>query len=240
MATHSSTLAQKIPWTEEPGVHGVAKSQKRLSDFTFFLSLFFQQQKEHTFCSLQSLVSSLGSEQTVRPWASYFTPLTFCILNCRVGIKYAFQELLQLRKMMNVKHFIQCWHIVDAQAAAAAKSLQSCPTLYDPIDGSPLGSPVPWDSPGKNIGVGCHFLLQCMKMKSESKVIQSCPTLSDPMDYSLPGSSSHGFSRQKCWSGVPLPSPRCSGSRYYFFLFLLYIFLIIISLLTNAKKCVQV
>ena len=51
----------------------------------------------------------------------------------------------------------------------------------------------PWDSPGKNIGVGCHFLLQCMKVKSESKVAQSCATLSDPMDCSLPGSSVHGI-----------------------------------------------
>ena len=66
-------------------------------------------------------------------------------------------------------------------AAAAAKSLQSCPTLCDPIDGSPRGSH-PWDSPGKNNGVGCHFLLQCMKVKSESEVAQSCSTLSDPMD----------------------------------------------------------
>ena len=49
----------------------------------------------------------------------------------------------------------------------------------------------PWDSPVKNIGVGCHFLLQCMKVKSESEVTQSCPTLSDPMDCSLPGSSIH-------------------------------------------------
>ena len=64
-------------------------------------------------------------------------------------------------------------------AAAAAKSLQSCPTLRDPIDGSPPGSR-PWDSPGKNTGVGCHFLLQCMKVKSESEVAQSCLTLSDP------------------------------------------------------------
>ena len=47
----------------------------------------------------------------------------------------------------------------------------------------------PWDSPGKNTGVGCHVLLQCMKVRSESEVAQSCPTLSDPMDYSLPGSS---------------------------------------------------
>ena len=75
--------------------------------------------------------------------------------------------------------------------AAAAKSLQLCPTLCDPIDGSPPGSPHPWDSPGKNTGVGCHFLLQCRKVKSESEVAQSCPTLSDPMDCSLPGSSIH-------------------------------------------------
>ena len=51
----------------------------------------------------------------------------------------------------------------------------------------------PWDSPGKNTGVGCHFLLQCMKVKSESEVAQSCPTLSDPMDCSLPGSSVRGI-----------------------------------------------
>ena len=64
----------------------------------------------------------------------------------------------------------------------------------------------PWDSPGKNTGVGCHFLLQCMKVKSESEVAQSCPTLRDPMDCSPAGSSVHGFSRQEYWSGVPLPS----------------------------------
>ena len=51
----------------------------------------------------------------------------------------------------------------------------------------------PWDSPSKNTGVGCHFLLQCMKVKSEREVSQSCPTLSDPMDYSLPGCSVHGI-----------------------------------------------
>ena len=51
----------------------------------------------------------------------------------------------------------------------------------------------PWDSPGKNAGVGCHFLLQCMKVKSESEVAQSCPTLCYPMDCSLPGSSVHGI-----------------------------------------------
>ena len=57
----------------------------------------------------------------------------------------------------------------------------------------PTRLPHPWDSSGKNTGVGCHFLLQCMKVKSESEVAQSCPTLSDPMDSSLPGSSIYGI-----------------------------------------------
>ena len=78
-------------------------------------------------------------------------------------------------------------------AAASTKSLQSCPTLCDPIDSSPTRLPCPWDSPGKNTGVDCHFLLQCMKVKSESEVVRSCPTLSNPVDCSLPGSSVHGI-----------------------------------------------
>ena len=57
----------------------------------------------------------------------------------------------------------------------------------------PISLPHPWHSPGKNTGMSCHFLLQCMKVKSESEVTQSCPTLSDPMDCSLPGSSIHGI-----------------------------------------------
>ena len=77
-------------------------------------------------------------------------------------------------------------------AAAAAKSLQSCPTLR-PHRRKPTRLPRPWDSPGRNSGVGCHFLLQCMKVKGEREVAQSCPTLSDLVDCSLPGSSVHGI-----------------------------------------------
>ena len=72
----------------------------------------------------------------------------------------------------------------------------------------PTRLPRPWDSPGKNTGVGGHFLLQCMKVKSESQVAQSYLTLSDPMDCSLPGFSVHRIFQQKYWSGVPLPSPK--------------------------------
>ena len=67
----------------------------------------------------------------------------------------------------------------------------------------PTRLPCPWDSPGKNTGVGCHFLL-FMKVKSESEVAQSCPTLSDPMACSLPGSSIHGTFQAKVleWGAI--------------------------------------
>ena len=65
----------------------------------------------------------------------------------------------------------------------------------------------PWDSPGKNTGVGCHFLPQCMKVKSESEVAQSCPSLATPLTAAHQAPPSMGFSRQEYWSGVPLPSP---------------------------------
>ena len=68
----------------------------------------------------------------------------------------------------------------------------------------PTRLPRPWESPGKNTGVGCHFLLQCMKVKSESEVSQSCPTLSDPLDCSLPGSSVHEISQARVleWGAI--------------------------------------
>ena len=71
----------------------------------------------------------------------------------------------------------------------------------------PTRLPHLWDSPGKNTLVGCHFLLQCMKVKSESEVAQWCSTLSDPMDCSLPGCSIHGNLQARVLEWVPLPSP---------------------------------
>ena len=91
----------------------------------------------------------------------------------------------------------------NISSAAAAKSLQSCPTLR-PHRQQPTRLPRPWDSPGKTTGVGCHFLLQCMQVKSESEVAQSCLTLGDPMDCSLPGSSVHGISQARVleWGAI--------------------------------------
>ena len=114
--------------------------------------------------------------------------------------------------------------LLSAAAAAAAKSLQSCPTLCDPRDGSPPGSPHLWDPPDKNTGVGCHFLLQCMKVKSESEVAQSCLTPSDPMDCSLPGSSIHGIFQARLlewgaitFSAMPVYMYTSSIVRYLYF-----------------------
>ena len=76
-----------------------------------------------------------------------------------------------------------------------------------PLRQQPTRLPRPWDFPGKNTGMGCHFLLQCMKVKSESEVAQSCLTPSDPMDYSLLGSSAHGIFQARVLEWVPQPSP---------------------------------
>ena len=103
-----------------------------------------------------------------------------------------FEWVSSLHQMARVLK-LQLQHQSFQVRTTAVKSLQSCLTLCDPIDGSPSDSPRPWDSPGKNTGVGCHFLLQCMKVKSESEVAQSCLTLSNPMDCSLPGFSIHGI-----------------------------------------------
>ena len=81
----------------------------------------------------------------------------------------------------------------------------------------PTRLPRPWDSPGKNSGVGCHFLLQCMKVKSESEVAQSCLTLGDPVDSSPPGSSTHGTLRARAleWGASYCSRGHYSGSWWW-------------------------
>ena len=139
MATHSSTLAWKIPLMKDPGrlqVCGIAKSRTTLSNFILFQNL-------------------------------------------------SLSEKRSLKLLLLLSHFSRVQLCVITQTAATRL-------------------PHPWDSPGKNTGVGCHFLLQCMKVKSEREVTQSCPTLSDPMDYSLPGSSAHGIFQAKVleWGAI--------------------------------------
>ena len=89
----------------------------------------------------------------------------------------------------------------------------------------PTRLPNPWDYPGKKTVVGCHFLLQCMKVKSESEVAQSCPTLSDPMDCSLPGSSVHGIFQARVlkWGAIAFSALKSSTVKRWAFFFICYI-----------------
>ena len=101
----------------------------------------------------------------------------------------------------------------------------------------PTRLPRPWDSPGKNTGVGCHFLLQCMKVKNESEVAQLCPTLIDPMDCSPPGFSVHGIFQARVleWVAIAFSNKalnqelnllhfKCNFSRFYTDCIIVYIY----------------
>ena len=100
-----------------------------------------------------------------------------------------------------------------AAAAAAVTSVMSDSSR--PHRWQPPRLPRPWDSPGKNTGVGCHFLLQRMKVIGESEAAQSCPTLSDPMDCSRPGSSVHGIFQATVleWVAIAFSEPLLAATR---------------------------
>ena len=106
------------------------------------------------------------------------------------GLKYKLWDLL----------WKKWWRTAAAVTSVVSASVR-------PHRRQPTRLPHPWDSPAKNTGVGCHFLLQCMKVKSESEVTQSWPTLHDPWTAAHQAPPSTGFSRQEYWSGVPSPSP---------------------------------
>ena len=111
-----------------------------------------------------------------------------------MSYKYNSGIPIKIHKCVHMHTQNKQWTTSLGPAAAAACQVAS--VMSDsvwPYRWQPTRLLFPWDSQGKNTGVGCHFLLQCMKVKSENEVFQLCPTLSDPMDYSLPGPSVHGL-----------------------------------------------
>ena len=113
-------------------------------------------------------------------------PPTFHLLLCSPGMKMRSLESVSRGRNANIFDWnfdCYCYCYITSVVSDSVR----------PHSRQPTRLPRPWDSPGKNTGVGCHFLLQCMKVKSESEVAQLCPTLSDPTDRSPPGSSAHGI-----------------------------------------------
>ena len=161
MAPHSSTLAWKISWTEEPGRLQTMGSRLH---FHFSLSCIGEGNGNPLQCS--------------------------CLENPRDGGAWwaAVYGVSQSRTR-----------------AAAAKSLQSCPTLCDPIDGSPPGSPSLGFSRQEDWS-GLPFPSPMHESENESEVAQSCPTFMTPWTAAYQAPPSMGFARQEYWSGVPLPS----------------------------------
>ena len=116
--------------------------------------------------------------------------------------KLRFREINNLSKVTKLEHCCCCCYV----ASVVSDSVR-------PHRRQPTRLPRPWDSPGKNTGVSCHSLLQCVRVKSESEVAQSCLTLSDPMDCSLPGSSVHGIFQAKVleWGAIAFSKTRAQG-----------------------------
>ena len=141
----------------------------------------------------------------------FLTSLNFC---CYYSEEWIYMNLRCLWSLCLLIHTYNKWDSgwkcsllvrLLSSTAAAAKSLQSCLTLCDPIDGSPPGSPVPGILQARTMEWVVIFFSNARKWKV-SELGRSSLTLSDPMDYSLPGSSVHGIFQQEYWSGVPLPS----------------------------------
>ena len=110
-----------------------------------------------------------------------------------------------------------CWWVRYRRGCCCCKVTSVVSDSVRPQRRQPTRLCRPWDPPGKNTGVGCHFLLQCMKVKSEREVAQSCPTLSNPMDCSPPDFSIHGIFQAKVleWGAIAVGQQsqkgRCRG-----------------------------
>ena len=157
MATSSSILAWRIPWTEEPG---------RLQ------SIGWVGHNWATISYSQPHMRKRSENLFVRDKKTFK----------ELSLSYSSRHSHQLSPIIK----LLCKACVYVSSSVLSNSLQ-------PHGLGPTRLLCPWNSPGKNTGVGCHFLLQCMKVKSESEVTQSCLALLDPMDSSLPGSSVHGI-----------------------------------------------
>ena len=157
-------------------IHGVAKSQTQLSDFHFHFQVT-SRKSNHIFNILHI--------KRVQPFHGFLQAWT-STTNGHFVPKNLHAHLRPHRPPHTPLRTPCCCCCSCEVASVMSDSVR-------PQRRQPTRLPRPWDSPGKNTGVGCHFLLQCMQVQSQSEVAQTCPTLSNPMDCSLPGSSVYGI-----------------------------------------------
>ena len=175
MATHSSTLAWRIPWTEEPGRLQSMRSQRARRNWV----------TKHMHTQSNNMITRIDYENGKE-----------------------LKILLTLnRPFLPIPHF----------AAAAAKSLQSCPTLCDPIDGSPPGSPTPGILQARTLEWVAISFSNAWKWKVKVKSLSHVRLFETPWTAAHQAPPSMGFSRQEYWSGVPLPSPYLVTEYYIFY-----------------------
>ena len=199
MATQSSILAEKIPWTEKPGTLQSKVSQRVRHDWGikhitpyWEARCYERNAKKYSF--------SLKMVEWCTPRGGTFVDSSNLILSCWCN---SFSWLL----MRNAAGFeVHCFY---TEAAAAAALRQSCPTLCDPIDGSPPGSSVPGILQARTLEWVAISFSSAWKWKVKVKLLSCVRLLVTPWTaaYQASLSMSMGFSRQEYWSGVPLPSP---------------------------------
>ena len=127
------------------------------------------------------------------------------MFNVQVSVEF-FESILKLDENINMSKILKLG-ILCLVGLLLLLSRSVVSNSVRPQRRQPTRFPRPWDSPGKNTGVGCHFLLQCMKVKSERKSLSHVLLLATPWTAAYQAPPSMGFSRQEYWSGVPLPSP---------------------------------
>ena len=176
-------------------VHGVAEGRTQLSDFTFTFH-FHALEKE---MAIHSNILAWRIPGTGEPGG---LP---CMGSHRVRHDWSDSAVAAAYNSMNI---FQMTHVGCCYCCWVTSVVSDS---VRPHRWQPTRMPCPWDSPGKKTGVGCHFLLQCMQVKSESEVAQSYLTLSDPMDCSLPGSSIHGIFQARVleWGAIAFSNIGC-------------------------------
>ena len=211
MAPHSSILAREIPRTEKPG--GLQSMRwQRVGLLLLLLSRF-----SHVWLYATPQMAA----HQAPPFLGFFreehwNELPFPSPNMQST--YRFTDILSPTILHLLESFLSIMlQKIMNQSISQGRTLLlllshfSCVRLcVTPQTAAHQAPPGPQDSPGKNTGVDCHFLVQCIKIKSESEVAQSCPTLSDPMDCSLPGSSIHGIFQARVleWDAIAFSKGR--------------------------------